>query len=119
MVQIGNNSDIQVMEQRQEGRIAIEGELHRANAYDFVHQLRTMTPNSTNKVTLDLAGLDIEDGLALTTAVSALKDLKLRSEKVVLTAAPQILGHNLYQLGLLEGYAPIEVTDMRLDESFN
>ncbi len=91
--------------------VVIEGELNSENAIEFDSFLRSLEAHRT--ITLDLAGLDIEDGLALATAINALRELRARSARVIVARAPQLLGHNLYRLGLLES---IELVDMREDE---
>lgn len=90
----------------------IEGELNSENAAQFESFLRTIEAHSKT-ITLDFAALDIEDGVALATAINALRELRARAARVIVRGAPQLLGHNLYRLGLLES---IELVDMREDE---
>ena len=67
-------------------------------------------------VILDLHGLDIEDGVALATCINSLRELRARTSGLVLRGAPQMLGHNLYRTGMLEGPRAVELIEMRLDE---
>ncbi|MEW6208161.1 MAG: STAS domain-containing protein [Acidobacteriota bacterium] len=90
----------------------IEGELNSENAAEFESFLRSIETDSET-IRLDLGGLDIEDGVALATAINALRELRARFSRVIVARAPQIVGHNLYRLGLLES---IELVDMREDE---
>jgi anti-anti-sigma regulatory factor len=99
-----------------EGATLVEGDLREQNASDFESGVRTLVVEADNPVILDLHGLDIEDGVALTTCINSLRDLRARSIGLVLRGAPQILGHNLYRTGLLGGSRAIELIDMRLDE---
>ena len=68
-------------------------------------------------ITLDLFGLDIEDGVALTTCLNVLRDLRSRTGGLVIRGAPQMLGHNLYRAGLLGEVNGIELMETRLDEA--
>jgi anti-anti-sigma regulatory factor len=90
----------------------IEGELNSENAAEFESFLRSIEADSET-IRLDLATLDIEDGVALATTINALRELRARFSRVIVLRAPQLLGHNLYRLGLLES---IELVDMREDE---
>ncbi len=65
-------------------------------------------------VKLDLSRLDIEGGVAIAAAVNAIRALAACSKRVIISGAPQMLGHNLYRIGMLEG--AIEFVDIRLDE---
>jgi anti-anti-sigma factor len=96
--------------------IVIEGELCGANADEFEDILQAFASRSRSAVTLDLSGLDIDDGAGLVAAVNALRRLRARSSKLVLAGAPQMLCHNLYRVGLLDGNRSIELIDMRQDE---
>ena len=102
-------------------RMRIEGELTEANAPEFERRLqafgaKAMRRGSTERI-LEISRLDIEDGVALVTTINALRALRARSRRLVLRGAPQMLGHNLYRTGMLDGSAAIELVDMRLDEA--
>ena len=94
----------------------VEGELCEATAPGLDALLEAFAPEGRGAVTLDLSGLDIDDGAGLAAAINSLRRLRSRSSKLVLTGAPQMLCHNLYRVGLLEGSNPIELIDMRQDE---
>ena len=101
-------------------RMSIEGELTEANAQEFERRLQSfgakaMRCGSTERI-LEISRLDIEDGVALVTSINALRSLRARSRRLIVSGAPQILGHNLYRTGMLDGSAAIELVDMRLDE---
>ena len=101
--------------------MSIEGELTEANAPEFERRLqafgaKAMRGTSTERI-LDISRLDIEDGVALVTVLNALRLLRARSSALILRGAPQILGHNLYRTGMLDGSAAVELVDMRLDEA--
>lgn len=66
---------------------------------------------------LDLAEFDIEDGVAATHAVNAVRLLCSRVSVLRIVAAPQVLAHNLYRTGMLEA-GGIELTLTREDEAY-
>ena len=96
--------------------IIVEGELCEANAEELEPLVRAFTSKTLGAVRLDLSGLDIDDGAGLAAAINFLRRLRSRSSKLVLAGAPQMLCHNLYRVGLLDGRDPIELVDMRQDE---
>jgi anti-anti-sigma factor len=98
------------------GAISVEGELREANAHEFEKLLQDFATETVSEIRLDLSGLDIDDGVALAAAINALRRVRARSSKLVLAGAPQMLCHNLYRIGLLEGRRAIELIDMRQDE---
>ncbi|HEX5734264.1 MAG TPA: STAS domain-containing protein [Blastocatellia bacterium] len=94
----------------------VEGELCEATASELDALFETFASEPSGAVTLDLSGLDIDDGAGLAAAINFLRRLRSRSSRLVLTGAPQMLCHNLYRVGMLEGNHPIELIDMRQDE---
>lgn len=99
-------------------RIVAEGDLATDNVADFEVDLLRLVESGMPEVVIDLAGLDMEDGLAVVVAVNVLRELRERVDRLVLAHAPQILAHNLYRVGLLEGDHPIVLVDMREDEAY-
>jgi anti-anti-sigma regulatory factor len=97
------------------GQVAFEGDLTAANADAFARHLRTIDADASGIIRLDLRGLDVDDGVAIAIAVNALRQLASRAAKLILVAAPQMLCHNLYRIGLLDGDR-IQLEDMREDE---
>lgn len=106
---------LQVTEQTEGEAVIIEGELTEANAEEFERQVFDLLQRTGQKITLDLYGLDIEDGIALATVINSLRRLRAHKARLTLKGAPQMLGHNLYRVGLLDGDG-ITLVDMRLDE---
>ena len=96
--------------------LVVEGVLNEANSGEFASRLIHLQIDPHRPLVLDLGRLDIEDELALAVAVTSLRELRRRVSKLVLIGAPQILGHNLYRVGALEGARAIELVDMRLEE---
>jgi len=96
--------------------ILVVGDLREQNASDFETRVRALAVDPGGSVTLDLGGLDIEDGVALATCINSLRELRARTSSLVLRGAPQMLGHNLYRTGMLEGPAAVVMVDMRRDE---
>lgn len=107
--------DLRVIERRPGEAILIEGELTEANRDEFARHLDGLVADAGREIRLDLYGLDIEDGLALATAINSLRRLRARGARLILEGAPQMLCHNLYRVGLL-GDNLIELVDMRRDE---
>ena len=90
--------------------------MRESNAHELEELLRDFAAETGSVVRLDLSKLDIDDGAGLATAINALRRVRARSSKLVLAGAPQMLCHNLYRLGFLEGRRAIELVDMREDE---
>ena len=105
-----------IFSRNSEGATNVSGGLREQNASDFESRLKTLVIEADGSVTLDLCGLDIEDGVALATCINALRELRARVRRLVLRGAPQMLGHNLYRVGMLEGPRAVEMVEMRLDE---
>jgi anti-anti-sigma regulatory factor len=95
--------------------VIIEGELTEANAGEFERRMNELAQETRREITLDLYGLDIDDGIALVTVINSLRRLRAHDARITLKGAPQMLCHNLYRVGLLDDGA-IELIDMRLDE---
>jgi anti-anti-sigma regulatory factor len=115
-IQNSNISDVRFIKADQNS-ILVEGDLKEENASDFESRVRTLIVEPGTSVILDFRGLDIEDGVALATCINSLRELRARASGLVLRGAPQMLGHNLYRIGMLEGPGAVEMVDMRLDES--
>lgn len=56
---------------------------------------------TAGEVVLDLADLDLEDGVAVAHLVTGLRALRARCDRLVLVDAPQMLAHTLYKVGAL------------------
>ncbi|MFO7592665.1 MAG: hypothetical protein R6X15_01285 [Pseudomonadota bacterium] len=96
-----------------DGRLVLCGDLTQHNSCALLEWLQKLSP--INRV--DLAELDIEDGVAATRAVDAVRLLSARVSVLCLNGVPQVLAHNLYRIGLL-GAGNIELVDMRQDEPY-
>lgn len=97
--------------------IGIEGELSQANATAFEEAIASLTINP-EAAALDMLEFDVEDGIAIATSINAIRHLLTQTKKIKLIAAPQILCHNLYRVGLLELGTHIELVAMREDEPY-
>jgi anti-anti-sigma regulatory factor len=111
-----NKLELRVSEQSAGESIIIEGDLTHHNAAEFERRMAALNAASGGIMMLDLSGLDIDDGVALVTAINSLRELRNRSAKIILKGAPQMLCHNLYRVGLLNEGGAVELIDMRLDE---
>lgn len=100
---------------RRANQTIIEGDLTASNAEQFARRLLALNPDARGEIRLDLHALDIDDGAAIAVAINVLRQLCARASKLILIGAPQMLGHNLYRLGLLGG-GGLELVDMRQDE---
>ena len=96
--------------------ISLVGDLNALNADTFSADAAKLGVGARRSITLNLYSFDIDDGVALATCINVLRELRSRVNKLVLRGAPQMLGHNLYRVGMLDGSSAIELTDMRLDE---
>jgi anti-anti-sigma regulatory factor len=112
-----DNAELQIIQLAESNTILIAGDLAEANALEFERQINALNidPGSSS-IILNLHGLDIDDGAALATVVNAIRRLRTRASRLVLIGAPQMLGHNLYRVGLLGGEHAIELVEMRQDE---
>ena len=99
-----------------EGSISLVGDLNEQNASAFSAEATKLAVGARRSITLNLCSFDIDDGVALATCINVLRDLRAMVHKLVLRGAPQMLGHNLYRAGMLDGSRAIELVDMRLDE---
>jgi hypothetical protein len=93
--------------------LALSGDLTRLNGQELLSWLQALPAITC----FDLADLDIEDGVAATEAVNAVRLLSSRVTRLRIIAAPQVLAHNLYRTGML-ATGKIELVDMREDEAF-
>lgn len=94
-------------------RLVLGGDLTRTNGVvleQWIHSLPAIS-------VLDLAELDIEDGVAATHMVNAVRLLCGRVPVLQIVGAPQVLAHNLYRTGLL-ARGGIELKAMREDEAY-
>lgn len=94
--------------------LIISGDLSAANGPLLLQWLESLPVVSR----LDLAELDINDGVAATYAVNAVRLLLSRDTPLVIDSAPQVLAHNLYRTGMLEGDS-VRLVDMREDEAYS
>src|ERR1044071_4890873 len=97
--------DFRVIERMAGEAVIIEGELTEANAEEFERQMNELVRELGQQITLDLYGLDIDDGVALATFINSIRRLLACNTRLVLKGAPQMLGHNLYRVGLLDSSA--------------
>jgi hypothetical protein len=92
----------------------VEGDLTAANVGSFREFLLALAPNPHGEAILDLLALEIDSGEAMAEGVTAIRELASRTSRLVLLGAPQMLCHNLYRIGLLDGN--ITLAEMRQNE---
>ena len=83
------------------GGLVITGELTREECARFATEVAAVSP-LPDPLRLDLRSFDIADGMAMVAAVNAVRHLA-RGRRLILHGGPQILAHNLYRVGDLEG----------------
>ena len=98
------------------GGFRLSGELTRRVVGEF-EQLLHHLDVPAGSLRIELAEFEIADGMAAVAAVNAVRRLAI-GRRVVLVEAPQILGHNLYRVGALEGDTAITLEAMREDEAY-
>jgi anti-anti-sigma regulatory factor len=106
-----------VVVERNADVVRIEGELTGQNVKLLQIAFSRLPADPNLQLTLQLYALDIDDGVALAVVLTSLRELSLRVKKVILVGAPQLLGHNLYRVGMLSSNSRIELREMRLDEA--
>ncbi len=97
--------------------VKVEGEWRAHNVADLEACLHRLGLLADQEIALDFSACDIEDGIAIVTCINALRHLQARAKRLTLVGAPQMLGHNLYRVGLLRGEGAIHLVDMRNDEA--
>lgn len=110
-------SELRIVESAAGPLVIIEGDLTASNACEFERRMRSLMARRDSALTLDLFALDVDDGVAVATAINVIRELLARSERLIIKGAPQILGHNLYRVGMLDKGSRIELVDMRFDEA--
>ena len=102
----------------EDGALEVEGDLTREGALELLQRLESLPAAAGGTVTLDLYGLEVTDGVAAALAVDGIRALLRRGLRVVLRGAPQVLGHVLYRVGLLEEGESLELVELRQDEPY-
>lgn len=79
--------------------VVVSGDVAGPEGATLAEALRALP--SAGEVVLDLADLDLDDGVAVAHLVTGLRALRARCDRLVLVAAPQMLAHTLYKVGAL------------------
>lgn len=95
--------------------LSLHGELDASGIPAFAAEIAALQP-LPGPLLLELGGFDIADSMAAVAAVNAIRHLA-RGRRLVLRAAPQLLAHNLYRVGDLEG-GSLVLESMREDEPY-
>lgn len=95
--------------------LIISGDLDASGITQFEADIAAL-PLLPDPLRLDLSGFDISDSLAAVAAVDAMRRLA-RGRRLVLQGAPQLLAHNLYRVGDLEG-GSVVLEATRQDEAY-
>ncbi len=65
---------------------------------------------------LDLAGLDIEEGISMVRVIHSIKQHLQSGFHLTLRQPPQMMAHNLYRIGLLN-HPLLHLESVRMEES--
>ena len=106
------------IKQDESQHIFVECELSEENAAEFEEAFRALQIESHGTTIMNMSAFDVTDGVGVATAINAIRHLLERTEKISIIAAPQILAHNLYRVGMLEADSRIELVDMREEEPY-
>lgn len=101
--------------ERDDGSLWVEGELGMEGAEALAQRLAQLPPAA---VTLHLWELDVLEGPPVAAMVSALRELAARAPALVLVGAPQLLAHNLYRVGALQGSRAVTLVEPREEEPY-
>ena len=114
----GSQEGITVRPGEAPGTVVVEGGLHKANAALFAERLAALTGTTPALLTLELRDLEVIDGVSLAAMVNAIRTLSAKGHRVRLVGAPQLLGHNLYRVGMLAGTHAVELVNTREEEPY-
>ncbi len=103
--------------ERQNGALLLAGELSGDDAARLERWFSRLELHET-PARLELAELDIVDGVAATHMLNIVRLILHRCGQATLNGAPQLLAHNLYRAGLLFDGCAITLSDMREDEPY-
>jgi hypothetical protein len=98
------------------GRLALSGELSGRMEW-FAGALASTLP-ATGRITLDMAEFEVEDGVAMTHLINALRQQLRQGRGVTLDGASQLVAHNLYRIGLLDPASGLLLHNTREDEPY-
>ena len=96
--------------------IIVEGILARTTAGSLDGLLANLWGKTPGPAALDLMDLEIEDAEGIVALLDLIRARRGGGFALTLIGAPQLLGHNLYRMGLLDCPNPIRLVDMRQDE---
>jgi anti-anti-sigma regulatory factor len=97
--------------------LSLAGDLAAVDAEALEQWFCQMASNETPR-RLELAELDITDGVAATHMINIVRLILGRYGEVCLSEAPQLLAHNLYRAGLFYEGSGITLEGMREDEPY-
>jgi anti-anti-sigma regulatory factor len=102
---------------KQGGALHLSGELQGDDASKLEQWFHLLELHETPQ-RLELAELDIADGVAATHMLNIVRLVLNRCGHATLVGSPQSLAHNLYRAGLLYEGCAITLIDMREDETY-
>jgi anti-anti-sigma regulatory factor len=82
----------------------------------FLEELASLS-TSDAPITIDMRQAELEDATLIGALVDQIRQAALRSGRVQLLEPPQVLAHNLYRVGALEGDSTIQLVDPRESDS--
>ncbi len=109
--------DLHISASKQAGRLVLAGELEADDANRLEQWFHLLALHETPQ-RLELAELDIVDGVAATHMLNIVRLILNRCGSATLVGSPQSLAHNLYRAGLLFEGCAITLIGMREDEPY-
>ena len=98
--------------------IIMEGTLAHPTAASVEGLLMNLWTKAGNQGVVDLTDLDIDDSEGTVALFDLLRARHSAGLPLTLIGAPQMLCHNLYRAGMLDGANAVRLIDMRQDEPF-
>ena len=102
---------------KEAGVLLLSGELHGDDAAKLEQWFHLLELHETPQQ-MELAELDIADGVAATHMLNIVRLILNRCGTATLVGSPQSLAHNLYRAGLLYPGCAINLVGMREDEPY-
>lgn len=109
--------ELNISASKQAGVLVLAGELSAADGNKLEQWFHLLEVFETPQ-RLELAELDIVDGVAATHMLNIVRLILNRCGQATLSGAPQLLAHNLYRAGLLFDGCAITLEGMREDEAY-
>lgn len=98
------------------GGARLDGDLHAGAIGELDDVAFALSQDASQPLVLDLGGLEILDGISMVAMVNLVRRLRAGRARLTLREAPQLLAHNLYRVGMLDGPGAVALVDTRREE---